>query len=124
MSQVRIWNVTDDVRTSVVPHTRMVMGKVVKPGRSVLVDAARLEGATKVAKEVKVGHLYIGDVLPAEYTNQKKPPRAIADARIVGANKDDNIVEVYCYRVLPNASEILDNQAGKPWTRSKCRCGF
>jgi hypothetical protein len=62
------------------------MGKVVKPGRSVLVDAARLEGATKVAKEVKVGHLYIGDVLPAEYTNQKKPPRAIADARIVGAN--------------------------------------
>src|SRR5512137_3089792 len=86
MSQVRIWNVTDDARTDVTAHTRMVLGKVVKPGRSVLVDASRLEGATKIAKDVKAGHLYIGDTLPAEYLSQKKPVRAVADARIVGAD--------------------------------------
>lgn len=86
MPQVRIWNITDDARTSVVPHTRMVLGKVVKPGRSVLVDAERLSGATKVAKEVKAGYLHVGETLPVEYANQKKPPRATADARIVGSD--------------------------------------
>ena len=86
MSKVRVWNITDDANTDVTPHTRMVLGKVIKPGRSVLVDAERLEGATKVQREVKAGHLFIGEQLPAQYAGQKKPPRATADARIVDAH--------------------------------------
>ena len=30
MATVRVWNITDDARTDVVPHTRMVLGKVLK----------------------------------------------------------------------------------------------
>jgi hypothetical protein len=81
MSLVRVWNITDDSRTDVVSHTRMVLGKVVKPGRSVMVDQQRLQSATKTLKEISAGLLYVGDVLPAEYLTQKKPIRAIADAR-------------------------------------------
>lgn len=83
MTMVRVWNVTDDARTAVVPHTRMVLGKVIKPGRSVLVDAERLDRATKVKKEVVAGLLFIGEKLPAGYVSQKKPPRATVDARVV-----------------------------------------
>jgi hypothetical protein len=83
MGQGRVWNITDDSRTEVPPHNRMVLGKTIKPGRSVLVDEDRLRMASKVQKEVTMGYLHVGNQLPKSYSAQKQPPRAVADARRV-----------------------------------------
>jgi hypothetical protein len=83
MAKVRVWNITDDTNPDVKPHTRMVLGKVLKPGQAVTVDAARLAKAHKVKRDVEAGFLYIGAKPPASYTAVKRPPRAKADARRV-----------------------------------------
>ena len=84
MGLVRVWNITDDANNpDVTPHNRMVLGKVVKPGRSVKVDEARLKLAHKVKRQVEAKLLHIGNQPPAGYVRQKKPPRAVVDARLV-----------------------------------------
>ena len=86
MAMVRVWNITDDTNPDVKPHNRMVLGKVVKPGRAVQVDEARLARAHKVHKDVAAGFLFIGPKPPASYQAVKTPPRATADARRVDEN--------------------------------------
>jgi len=83
MSTVRVWNVTDDPTNDVTPHNRMVLGKTLKPGRSVKVDTERLAKAHKVNREVEAGYLHIGDQPPAAYTAAKSKKRAKPDARQV-----------------------------------------
>jgi hypothetical protein len=80
----RVWNITDGPNPKVKSQTMVVLGRVLKPGRAVQVDAERLKTATKVHAEVALGHLHIGPNPPADYLAMKKPPRAVADARLVG----------------------------------------
>ena len=79
----RVWNVTDGPFSPVKGQTLMVLGRVLKPGRAVQVEEARLVKAHKVHALVKEGWLYIGPKLPDWYVAMKKPPRATADARKV-----------------------------------------
>jgi hypothetical protein len=111
MAKIRVWNITDDSTTTVEPHNRMVLGKVVKPGRSILVDADRLALAHKVHKEVKAGILHIGDVPPSAYAAQKAPPRATVDARIVngaGQRVGAEIVVATGHGTLPTDAVVSD----------------
>jgi len=83
MSLTRVWNITDGGQPGVKSHNRMVLGESLKPGRSVQVEAALLEGATKLQADVTAKMLHIGKRPPDWYLNLKKPPRAVADARVV-----------------------------------------
>ena len=86
MAMVRVWNITDGGRPGVHPHNRMVLGKAVKPGQAVQVEEARLKIAKKVHKDVGGGILFVGPRPPAWYLDIKKPPKAVADGRRVGAD--------------------------------------
>jgi hypothetical protein len=86
MAMVKVWNITDDTNPDVKPHNRMVLGKTLKPGQAVKVDAARLAKAHKVHKDVGAGFLFIGPKPPVSYRKVKNRIRAKADARRVDAN--------------------------------------
>ena len=60
MGQARIWNVTDDPATDLVPRILTVFGVAVSPGRFILVDSGRLEGAHKLKKDEEAGLVFIG----------------------------------------------------------------
>lgn len=83
MPVTRVWNITDSGKKGVTSHNRMVLGEVVKPGKSMRVDEDRLVGATKLHQDVSANLLFIGKRPPDWYAKMKKPPRAVADARIV-----------------------------------------
>lgn len=86
MAMQRIWNITDGPNSTVKPQTMLVLGKILRPGRAVQVEMSRLEDAKKIQAEVAAGRLYIGHQPPEDYQAMKKPPRAVADARLVDAN--------------------------------------
>ena len=73
MSQVRIWNITDDPANDHSPRGLMVFGRSVPPGRYVLVDTARLEGAHKLNKDVDNGLVYVGS--RPSYVAARQMPR-------------------------------------------------
>lgn len=75
MSMTRVWNVSDDDATSVIPQNLVVLGKVVRPGKSVQVDEARLKLAHKIHKAVLAKLLYIGLTAPGAYVAAKKVHR-------------------------------------------------
>lgn len=82
----RVWNITDGGQKGVHPHNRMVLGKQIKPGHFLKVDESRLAGATKIEKDVSAGMLHVGGQPPQWYAQKKKPPRAVADGRIVDSD--------------------------------------
>lgn len=87
MSMTKVWNITDDESNpNVRSQLRMVLGRAVKPGRAVQVEEARLVNAHKVHKDVEAKLLFIGPRPPVSYQQMRKPPRAVADARLVGAD--------------------------------------
>lgn len=86
MAMTRIWNITDDVNPDVKPQNLMVLGSLVKPGRSVQVDEAKLKTAHKVRKDVNAGLLFIGKAPPLSYSRTKKPARAKLDKGVKQAH--------------------------------------
>lgn len=82
----RVWNITDGGQAGVKPHNRMVLGQNLKPGHYVQVDESRLAGATKVQRDVTAKLLHVGKQPPAWYAQKKKPARAVADGRKIGAD--------------------------------------
>lgn len=86
MAMTRIWNITDDVNPDVKPQNLMVLGSLVKPGRSVQVDEARLKAAHKVKKDVAAGLLFIGKTPPLSYARSKTPARAKLDKGVKKAH--------------------------------------
>jgi hypothetical protein len=129
MGLIRVWNITDDANNpKVTPHNRMVLGKVIKPGRSVKVDEARLKLAHKVKKEVASKFLHIGDQLPPGYMHQKRPPRAVADSRLVddkgrlhGAKKDvaPGHGQVPAELIAKESGAAISKAAGEPPAEEK-----
>lgn len=93
MTMIRVWNITDDPNSAVEPHNRMVLGKVLKPGRALQVDDSRLVGAHKITAEVNAKMLFIGPRPPAAYSQSKSPKRVQPDARLVdGAGRRQGTV--------------------------------
>lgn len=86
MSLTRIWNITDDVNPNVKPQNIMVLGTLLKPGRSVQVDEKALVKAHKVKKDRDAGLLFIGKNLPSSYLRAKAPARAKLPAGVAQAH--------------------------------------
>lgn len=74
--ETKIWNITDAPASPVPAQSRMVLGRVIKPGRSLRVTKDRLVNAHKLMADVEAGLLYIGNVPPKAYVAVKRPPRA------------------------------------------------
>jgi len=76
MGMTRVWNTSDDPTNKVTPASIMVLGKTLKPGRSLQVDEGALARAHKLHKDVSRGAAFIGKKPPAGYLARKKPARA------------------------------------------------
>lgn len=63
----RIWNISDHPGTTVTPQIRAVFGRMVPPGKFVVVPDELLDGAAKFVRETGRGQLYVGDRPPADY---------------------------------------------------------
>ena len=78
----RIWNITDHPKTDRKPAVLMVLGRSIRPGKSITVADDRLVNAHKVHRAVTSGKLYIGTKPPADYTAAKRPKKAILAAGV------------------------------------------
>lgn len=76
MAMTKVWNISDDPASDTPPVNTVVLGKLLKPGRSVAVDEAVLKRAHKLKRDEKAGIVYIGKAPPADYLKRKNPPRA------------------------------------------------
>jgi hypothetical protein len=79
----RVWNVTDGGQPGVTPHSRMVLGRLLKPGRSIEVGESQLLRARKTHRDVEAKLLHVGPTPPSWYSKKRAPARAILDARKV-----------------------------------------
>lgn len=77
MAMTRVWNLSDSPNNSARPTTVMVLGRSLKPGRSLPVDEEALKRAHKLHAEVARGIAFIGKKPPQSYLDRRKPPRAL-----------------------------------------------
>lgn len=73
----KVWNITDDPRSSLTPTTMFVFGVSLRPGAAVAVEDEALKGAHKVRDQVSKGYLYVGKTPPKGYMAAKSPARAV-----------------------------------------------
>lgn len=71
----RIWNITDHPGTAHTPRVMMVLGRSIRPGKSINVPDERLAHAKKVQKAVVAKKLAIGSKPPASYLVAKNLTR-------------------------------------------------
>lgn len=65
MGMTRVWNVSNDPSTDVVPQNLMVRGKLLRPGQSMQVDEASLKNAHKTKKDIEAKLLAVGRATPS-----------------------------------------------------------
>jgi hypothetical protein len=81
----------------------VVMGKLLQPGRSVMVDEDALKRAHKLKKDVAAGIAYVGKTPPKEYLARKNPPRAKLEP---GVSRTHGVI-------LPKEAEVAVNAGAK-----------
>jgi len=72
MAMTRIWNVTNNPATPVVPQNLLVLGKLLYPGKSMQVDEELLKTAHKIHKDEIGKLLYVGKEPPSYLQKTKK----------------------------------------------------
>jgi hypothetical protein len=77
MAMTRIWNVTNNPATPVVPQNLLVLGKLLYPGKSMQVDEEILKTAHKIRRDEIGKLLYVGK-RPPSYLQEK--PKIVVKA--------------------------------------------
>jgi hypothetical protein len=70
MEMTRVWNITNDPESKVQPQNLNVLGRVLRPGKSIQVTVESLKNAHKTMRDVERQLLAIGKDVP-EYLRPK-----------------------------------------------------